>query len=282
MASRLALRIQERMSQLTTSEQKLGKLLIERQDVVNTHSATELAAMANISKATAARFFRSLGYADFDEVKTQAREERNRTEPYQYSVAASVQLAHGRAIGEHLELDLMNLRRTFEEMRSDKLADAASLIANAPNVWFLGMGLEDGLARQARLMFARLRPNVRLLGTHDGAWAEDLAMTGPKDVLVLITLAPQPRMLTSVIDYARTSHMNIITITDHALLGHSQRLSKIVLPCHVASYTSVPSYTAVISVLRLLSISYSSREHESTSQRMQIIDEIHEELGDLN
>lgn len=282
MASRLALRIQERMSQLTVSEQKLGKLLIERQDVVNTHSATELAGMANVSKATAARFFRSLGYADFDEVKTQAREERNRTQPYKYSVAASAELAHGRAIGEHLELELLNLRRTFEEMRSDRLAEAAQLIANAPNVWFLGMGLEEGLVRQARLMFARLRPNVRLLGTHDGSWAEDLAMTGPKDVLMLVSLAPQPRLLTSVIDYARTSHMNIITITDHALLGRAQQISKIVLPCHVASYTTTPSYTAVTSVLRLLSTAYSSRAPESASQRMQIIDQIHEELDDLN
>lgn len=281
MASRLALRIQERMSQLTASEKKLGKLLIERQDVVNTHSATELAAMASVSKATAARFFRALGYSDFDEVKAQAREERNRTEPYHYSVAASAQLAHGRTIGEHLEQDLLNLRRTFEEMRSDKLADTAALIADAPNVWFLGMGLEDGLARQARLMFARLRPNVRLLGTHDGAWAEDLAMTGPKDVLVLISLSPQPVMLKSVINYARTSHVNIITITDHALMSQAQRHSRIVLPCHVASYTSIPSYTAVSSVLRLLSIAYSSREHESATQRMQIIEEIHEELGDL-
>ncbi|MFK7859197.1 MAG: MurR/RpiR family transcriptional regulator [Granulosicoccus sp.] len=282
MASRLALRIQEYMAQLTASEKKLGQLLIERQDVVNTHSATELAAMANVSKATAARFFRALGYADFDEVKMQAREERNRTEPYQYSVAASEQIAHGRTIGEHLELELMNLRRTFEEMRSDKLTDTAALIADAPNVWFLGMGLEEGLARHARLTFARLRPNVRLLGSHDGAWAEDLAMTGPRDVLVLISVAPRHRLLTSIIDYARTSYMNIISITDYALLGYAQRYSKVVLPCHVASYASAPSSTAVLSVIRLLAIAYSSREHEATTQRLQIIEEIHEELGDLH
>lgn len=110
---------------------------------------------------------------------------------------------------------------------------------------------------------------------------EYLAMTGPKDVLVLISLAPRPRLLGSIIDHARISHMNIITITDHTLLAQAQRFSKVVLPCHVASYTSTPSYTAVSSVLRLLAIAFSSREHESAFRRLQFIEEIHEELGDL-
>ncbi|MFK7854844.1 MAG: hypothetical protein AB8B79_12050 [Granulosicoccus sp.] len=73
----------------------------------------------------------------------------------------------------------------------------------------------------------------------------------------------------------------IINITDNKSMGQAKRHAKIVLPCHVDSYTSTPSHTAVISVLRLLSIAYSSRAQESSSQRMQIIEEIHEELGDL-
>ena len=43
------------------------------------------AVFSSSTKATAARFFRNLGYTDFDEAKTQAREERNRTQPYAYS-----------------------------------------------------------------------------------------------------------------------------------------------------------------------------------------------------
>ncbi|MDP2731674.1 MAG: MurR/RpiR family transcriptional regulator, partial [Hoeflea sp.] len=80
MASRLVLRIQERYEKLTSGEQKLAQLILDRQDDILTHSATAIADMAGVSKATAARFFQHLGYADFNEVKLQAREERNRTE----------------------------------------------------------------------------------------------------------------------------------------------------------------------------------------------------------
>ena len=61
MATRLALRIQEHFNELTPSEQKLASLLLDRPDEFLTFSATELAGLAGISKATAARLFQSLG-----------------------------------------------------------------------------------------------------------------------------------------------------------------------------------------------------------------------------
>ncbi len=91
MSVRLSLRIQECFDRLSPAEQKLARLIIERKDDILTYSATEMAQLADVSKATAARLFRSLGYADFNEVREQSREERNRTEPYRYSVGAKGQ-----------------------------------------------------------------------------------------------------------------------------------------------------------------------------------------------
>lgn len=280
MASRLVLRIQERFARLTTSEQKLARMILERQDDLLTHSATELAAMADVSKATAARFFRSLGYADFNEVRLQAREERNRTEPYRYSVVGSEKVALGRAIGTHLELEITNLTRTFEELRSDRLTRAAELLGEAPRVWLLGLGAEEGLARYARLLLARLRHNVMMLGMNGNAWAEDLAMTGPRDALVLVTLEPRPRILKPILSYASTTRMNVITITDRNYLLQAQRYSAVVLPCHVSSFGLGPSHTSVASALRLLSIAFAAYAGDTALQRLEIISGIHEELDD--
>ena len=100
MASRLILRIQERSARLTSSEKKIAKVLLQNQTLVETHTATELAAKAGVSKATTARFFRSLGYVDFEEVRLQAREERNRREPYSGDESTPQTVAFGRAISE--------------------------------------------------------------------------------------------------------------------------------------------------------------------------------------
>jgi DNA-binding MurR/RpiR family transcriptional regulator len=279
MSDRLILRIQERFDQLSASEQKLARLLVERRDDILTYSATQLASMAEVSKATAARFFRSLGYADFNEVRVQAREERNRTGPYRYSAVDAQDTAFGRPIGSHLELEIANLTRTFEELRPDKLSEAAEVLRDAPRVWFLGIGLEEGLARYGRLLLARLRHEVLQLSTH-GAWAEELAMTGPRDALVAITVRPRPRILRPIFEYAKTTRVNVVTITDKMSVLTAQRYSKVVIPCHVTSYGLGPSYTSIASTLRLLAIAFATRAGESATQRADIIADIHEELDD--
>lgn len=280
MASRLVLRIQERFSRLTAGEKKLAQLMLDREDDILTHSATEIAEMAGVSKATTARFFQHLGYADFNEVKQQAREERNRTEPYGLSVGGSEHIALGKAIGTHLELELKNLTKTFEELRSDRVRDAAEVLKDAPRVWVLGLGAEEGFARYARILLARLRHSVMILGINQGSWAEDLAMTGPKDALLLITLPPRPAALAPIVSYAETTRMNVVTIADRNYAVEAQRFSRVVLPCHVASFGLGPSHTAIGSAIRLLAVTYAALAGKSATQRSEIIAGIHEELED--
>lgn len=269
------------MSRLTPSEVKIAAVLLENHAFLETHTATELAGVAKVSKASAARFFRTLGYADFEEARSQAREERNRTQPYVYSVSTDDRAVMGRTLGEHLELELTNLRRSFEELRPDLLKETAQLLADAPRVWCLGFGMEEGPARMGRLMLSKLRPNVTLLGVHTGSWAEDLAMTGPRDALVLCTLPPRPRALQAITNYARTTRMNIITLCEHAFIPQAQRFSRVILPCHVASYGQVPTHATMTSMLRLLAISLHGQIGHPASQRSTLISDIDEEL-DLN
>lgn len=280
MASRLTLRVQDQLARLSPGEAKLGRLILDTPDLVAEHSATELARLAGVSKATAARFFRSLGYEDFQAVKRQVREERNRAAPWQRCGRdASVASAAG-GIGGHLERELANLSRTFEEMRVEHLQKAAELIQNAPALWFLGIDAEEPLARYARLLFSRQRHAVRQLGT-GGTWAEELAMTGAADTLVLFSLTPRPRIQRRIVDYAVTTRMDIVTITDTLGAQRAQRFSRFVLPCHVSSAGRAPSRTALYSVIHLLLTACAALSDGAAQQRLAAIDAIHEELDDL-
>ncbi|WP_375691823.1 MurR/RpiR family transcriptional regulator [Pseudooceanicola sp. LIPI14-2-Ac024] len=279
MASRLILRIQESQSKLTGSEQKIARVLMENQGLIETHTATELAGIAGVSKATTARFFRNLGYTDFEEVRLQAREERNRTQPYGRSEARPAAVSMGRSIGAHLELELANLQRTFEEMRADLLPDLARLIAGAPRVWFLGFGAEDGVARVGKSMFHRLRHEVHHLDGAGQDWAGALAATGPRDVLILLTLEPRPKMLRPILAHARTTRMRVVTITDHAFAPQAERFSERVLPCHAASYGLLPTHATMLSLLRLLAVAYVGENGETVERRMEILEAIEEELN---
>lgn len=278
MASRLILRIQERFSRLTSSEQKIATVLLENQGLVETHTATELASQAGVSKATTARFFRTLGYADFEEVRIQAREERNRREPYARLDSRPEAATLGRTLAEHLELEQRNLSRTFEEMRSDLLPEIAALLEKAPRVWFLGFGDEFGIARLGRTMFTRFRHGVHQIEGSGQDWASELSMTGPRDALILLTFEPRPRLLPVLLAHARTTRMRIVTITDHTYAAQAQRFSEFVLPCHIASYGILPTHATMISMLRLLALSYLGQNPDAVSQRIAMLDAINEEL----
>ena len=278
MSTRLILRIQERINRLTSSEQKLAEVILETPTLIETHTATELAKLAKVSKATAARFFRTLGYTDFEEVKVQAREERNRTQPYSYSATASKKMVLGRTIGEQLTLELNNLMRTFEEMESNTLQTASRLIEDAPRVWFLGLGADSWFARYGQAMFSRLRHNVHLLGLNNGTLAEELAMAGPRDVMIVMMVGPQEKGLRAVLAYAKTTRVRVIALSDYANFARAKRYSELVLHCHVANYGYIATHTTFVGALRLLAISYTGLAGEKAIQRIGLINDIKEEL----
>jgi DNA-binding MurR/RpiR family transcriptional regulator len=158
--------------------------------------------------------------------------------------------------------------------------EAAEVLKDAPRVWVLGLGAEEGFARYARLLLSRLRHSVMILGINQGSWAEDLAMTGPKDALLLITLPPRPGILAPILSYAETSRMNVVTITDRNYAVEAQRFSRVVLPCHVGSFGLGPSHTAIGSAIRLLAVTYAAVAGKTAEQRSEIIAGIQEELGE--
>ncbi len=281
MATRLALRIQEAFEALSPSEQKLGALILERQDEMLTYSATELAAQAGVSKSTAARLFRSLGYSDFTEVRLQVREERNRTAPVQQVPVAQETSFAASSPSRHLQTEIANLTRTFEGLRSDTLSEAAEVLAQAQRVWVMGLGTEEGLARYARLVLARIRPGVQLLGPHGGALAEDLAMAGPRDGLLVIALRPWLKILRPILGFARTTRVEAVMVTDPTGTAAAGRLGAIALPCYASSQGLMQSHTAVMSMLHLLAAATAGRLGASASQRVDLVAEIHDEFEDL-
>lgn len=278
MATRLALAIQEHFERLTPSERKLATLLLDRPDEILTFSATELATLAGVSKATTGRFFRNLGYADFNDVRLQARDERNRTGPV-HQVRMPVELPRGAAtIPFHLQVEMANLTRTFEDLRSDVLSSAADQIATAPRVWIAGLGPEAGLASHARVALARARPSVQSISENVGIWAEELASAGPGDALLMIALKPWPKIIRAVLDFARTTRLATVVLTDPTNAARALRLNATPLVCHISTPGPAASHTAVLSMVHLLATTVAARLGMVALRRRDLIADLREEL----
>ena len=130
---------------------------------------------------------------------------------------------------------MANLTRTFEDLRSDLLSDVADRLAAAERVWVAGLGAEAGLARHARIQMARIRPAVHLVSENTGTWAEELASTGPSDALLVIALRPWLSVIEAILDFARTTRLDTIVVTDPTNAARTRRHGATALVCHISS-----------------------------------------------
>ena len=231
-----------------------------------------------MSKATAARFFRNLGYADFNDVRLQAREERNRTGPV-HQVPMPVEAPEGAAtVPVHLQVEMANLARTFEELRSDTLSGVAERLATAQRLWVVGLGPEAGLARHARIQLARVRPAVHLVSENTGSWAEELASTGPSDALLVVALRPWPKVMSAILDFARTTRLSTFVVTDPTNAARARRHGATPLICHISTPGPEASHTTVLSMLHLIANALAARLGVVALRRRDLISDLREEL----
>jgi DNA-binding MurR/RpiR family transcriptional regulator len=279
-SARLALRIQERLETLSPSERRLALLLLERQDDVLTYSAAEMARLADVSKATAVRLFHSLGYRDFNEVRLQAREERNRTAPFQTLVTSQTSLIPGGGFSPaaHMAAELAAVSRSFQELSSERIDVAVSLLREAPRIWVYTPGIAAGMAQGIRHDLLQSRGDVAVLGGHETSLAEDLSMTGPRDALLAVLVRPFPRQVRTILDFAATSRMNVIAITDVASQPTARRVARVILPCHTPVSALGPSLIAIISLARLIAASLFHRN--GAALRRALLADIREELDE--
>ena len=280
MSTRLALRIQDRFDDLTPAEKKLARYLLDRPDEILASSATELARYTGVSKATAARLFRNLGYQDFNDVRLQAREERNRTGPVQQIPMPNLAVGTVTTAPLHLQVVTANLTRTFEELRSDVLNKAAEQIATAGRVWVAGLGIESGIAGYLRILLARVRPGVHLISENAATWPEELASTGPNDALIMIAVRPWSKQIATVLTFARTTRMKTVVITDPTSSGRAQRKGATVLNCQVSTPWSELSQTSVLSMSELLAAAAANRLGGKAQVRRDLIAHLAEEIED--
>ena len=103
--------IRETYDALPLGERKLAELILEMRGDLAAYSATELAARSGVSKATAARLVRRLGYADFYEMRQQARNSFQNGSPLaELASSARPRRIAGPALGH----DIACLTRTIE------------------------------------------------------------------------------------------------------------------------------------------------------------------------
>ncbi len=271
---RLALpqRVLDAYDEMPRGERRLADLVLEEPRAVLDQSASELASRAGVSKATAARFFKRLGYSSFRAAKHDARGLADPRPMAPLADAAPLELS------AHLQTEVQNLVKTIEQQRSDDMSKALRALAHGEKLWVIGFGDDYPLAHLARALLIRVRPDIRMIPIGGFSIPEEFASLSPADTVLGFGVGRRTRALRNVLRSARHAGAHVVFVTD--LTGRLEG-EGIVLRCRARGLGAFDSFTGAVSLLHYLCAALAQRIGEPAMDRLRLIDEIHAEWNDL-
>jgi len=270
-------RIRDTYDALPVSERKLAELILEMQEDLAAYSATELAARAGVSKATAARLVRRLGYADFHEMRQQARNRYHNGSPL---AELSNTLGLEGTLAQHLGHDIACLTRTSQTITAGHAQAAVNILADAQRVTVVGFRNSYPPAIYARELLVQVRPQVNLLPIPGQTVSEELSDLGPGDAILAFGFRRRPPVLGRILHIAAAAKTRTVLLGDSSL-GEISKSADVVFRCFSRGSRLFDSYVAAMSLVNYLGSGVALALGVSAQERLRRIEAMHEEFCDL-
>jgi DNA-binding MurR/RpiR family transcriptional regulator len=270
-------RILDIYDSLTPLERRLADVVLEHQRELASYSATELAVQADVSKATAARLFKRLGYSSYKDARHQSRTLRRWGSPLSLLEDLEGLASSQPSIVAHLQNDIANLTRTFGALRPETIGQVIDMLVRADRIWVIGFRASHELAELAAFWLKHLKYNVSMLPSGWMTFAEDMIDMRPGDAVLAIGFRRRPRMFRALLQNARDVGANVILVTDLSASG-AARLAHVVLRCHSRPSGVFDSYAAASSLLNYVLAALALREGTTVRTRLQHIENLHDKL----
>lgn len=268
-AARIDERIAERHAALSPQERRAAATLLEHLDDLATYRAAELATLAGVSKATMSRLFRSLGYADFDEVREHLRALRTAGEPRRVDGTPDL-VAHAAHEAEAI----------LRALQQPQLGDAVAMVADARRVTVVGWRNSYPVALHLRQQLAHARADVHVAPAPGQVVGEELADLGPGDALVVLGFRRRPRGFAAFLEEAAATGASVVLVGDPTARPHATPAT-VWLECPVQGSLAFDSYAAAMSLVGALADGVLSRTGRAGLDRVGAISRTYERLREV-
>lgn len=277
-------RLRDHHDVLSASDRKLAEVLIANAKSLSAFSAAEMAQEAGVSKATAARFFRRLGYADFAAFRRQMRDRLSSSSPLQQMKTTAHRAGSKEspvaALARHLQQDQVRLALLAESLTPQTLQAALSLLQKASRVAVVGFRNSHVYALYAQLLLSQVRPGVTLLPDAAGRDADMLADIGKGDVLLVVDFRRRMRRLSTLVQACAKAGARVVLVTDSPVSTLAAQADAVLL-CPATDSQVFDSYVGATSLVNFLATQLAQHGGRTTRARLARIEQAHALLSDL-
>jgi len=279
-AAALESRIRACYESLPGSEASVADVLLNHPGRLATHTATELAADAGVSKAAVTRLIQRLGYASHAAARNEARLARQWGAPLYLQSDAPLGEGRKAAYAEHVAADQQSLAHTLHGLDEAALQGSVRALSGARRVVVLGFRNSAWLALYARIQLGLLRPAVDLAPLPSQTLAESLVGLGRGDVMLAVGMRRRVPGFAAAIEAARAEGVRIVLLTDPTGVADVPGANW-TLGCHCRGAAMFDTYVAAVSVINFLAAQVAAELGPAARQRLQGVERWHGRLGDM-
>lgn len=263
---------------LSKSQQKVARVILDDAASVALLTAAELADRANVHAATVVRLAQRLGYEGYPALQKELR-----TRLSQYPTFLQQMERNGSATDAgsllatafaHARRNLEQALRTVDHAVLEQLVEA---LADSRRVLVLGMGV-------ARPVASYLASCLQIAGlqVHEPtdlvAMAQQLALAGERDVVVVIDFHRYYREMTQLAAVAGDGAATVVAITDSPvsdLAPHADHLVTVPSEGAAPRTSLAPAMVLVEAILALVTV----HDRTRAKRTMHSIDDVYSRLG---
>ena len=274
--SHIAQRLLTTYDDMPRGERKLADLLLEDVGIIGQSTAADLATQAGVSKATAARLFRRLGYSGYRDAQREQREVRNTGRPVPPVLALSGSTL---SPGEFLDAEVKNLVRYFESLQPAQVDEAVRMLCSPGKLWVVGFGEDYRLAFYARSMLIRVFADVQMIPLSGFPVPEEFASIKPDDTVLAFGVGRRNPELRNIIGSSRRAGARTILVTNTLAPGDKSG-ADVILRGRSDAASLFGSMTAPVSLISYLCARVAAEAGDSAVQRLEHIESIHSQWAE--
>lgn len=270
-------RVRQALPTLHPAERRLGDFVCDFPGELASYSASELAVLAHVSKATVSRFVQRLGYENYDEARRHARSEKQTGS--RLFLSAKGGASDGQSISAHVAQSVANIETTFLTVSDSQINTIAEALLSARKVWVMGFRSSQPFASYLQWQLTQVIENIVAIPGPGQTLGEHLVSVGHDDVMVLFGLRRRIADMDMIIDQIEKAKPRFLYVTDEGaplLAGATWHIH-----CQTRAPGPLFNHTSVMALCHLLVTRCLEKAHVAGRSRLRAIEVLHDSLDEL-
>lgn len=208
-------RVRAALPDLHPAEKRLGEFVCDFPGELASYSASELAALAQVSKATVSRFIRRVGYESYEEARRHARAEKQTGS--RLFLTSAVDSAKVQSLPAHIAQGIANLEATFLTIGDTQIDAVVSAMLAARKVWVIGFRSSHPFAAYLQWQLTQVIEQIVAIPGGGQTLGEHLVSFRPEDLVILFGMRRRVARMDLLLGEIARSGAKLLYITDEGV-----------------------------------------------------------------